>query len=141
MIIIERILNAPVEMVWKAITNKDEMKQWYFDIPAFKPQVGLTFQFIGRGKKGDEFIHLCEVIEVIGQKKLTYSWQYQGYEGKSFVTFELSPEGTKTKLKLTHAGLETFPASIPDFAEANFEEGWSAIIGKFLPDYLEKKIT
>lgn len=37
-----------------------EMKQWYFDIPAFKPEVGFTFQFKGQGKKGDEFVHRCE---------------------------------------------------------------------------------
>jgi len=139
MIKIEKILNAPVEIVWKAITESDEMKEWYFDIPSFKPEVGFTFQFTGQGKKGDNFVHLCEVMEVVAQKKLTYSWQYKGYEGKSIVIFEFSPEGTKTKLKLTHEGLESFPASVLDFAKENFEEGWLAIIGKLLPEYLETK--
>ncbi len=32
--IIERTYNAPVSKVWSAITDKDQMKQWYFDIPS-----------------------------------------------------------------------------------------------------------
>ena len=134
--IIERIYNAPVEKVWKAITDKNDMKQWYFDIAEFKPEVGFEFQF--EGKKDDKtFLHLCKIIEVIVGKKLTYSWRYKGHEGISFVTFELFPEGTGTKLRLTHAGLETFPASKPDFAKENFIEGWTYIIGSSLKEFVE----
>jgi uncharacterized protein YndB with AHSA1/START domain len=42
------------------------------------------------------------------------------------VTIELFPEGKTTKLKLTHAGLETFPKT-PQFARKNFEGGWNFI--------------
>lgn len=135
---IERTFNAPINKVWSAITNKDEMKQWYFDLAAFKPEVGFNFQFTGGPDEGPQYVHLCEVLDVIPGKKLTYSWRYEGYEGNSFVTFELSEEGTGTKLKLTHAGLETFP-SIPDFAKKNFVAGWTDIIGRSLKEYLEKK--
>ena len=135
--VIERTFNAPVEKVWKAITDKDEMKQWYFDLADFKPEVGFEFQFEG-GPDHKKYLHLCKVTEVLPQKKLTYSWRYDGYEGNSFVTFELFSEGEKTRLKLTHAGLETFPAN-PDFAKENFVAGWNHIIGKSLPEYLEKE--
>jgi uncharacterized protein YndB with AHSA1/START domain len=135
--IIERILNAPVERVWKAISNKEEMKKWYFDIKDFKAEKGTKFQFEG-GTKEKSFIHLCEVKEVVPLKKLKYSWAYKGYPGESFVTFELFPEGNKTKLKLTHEGLESF-GNQPDFASANFEKGWTQLIGKNLPEYLAKQ--
>ena len=36
--VIERSFNAPVEKIWKAITDKQQMKQWYFDVPEFKPE-------------------------------------------------------------------------------------------------------
>ena len=45
--VIERTYNAPVEKVWKAITDNDLMKQWYFKIAAFKPEVGFEFSFDG----------------------------------------------------------------------------------------------
>ena len=135
--VIERTLNAPVETVWKAITDKNEMKQWYFDLREFKPEIGFEFQFEG-GTENKKYLHLCKVTEIVPQKRLTYSWRYDGYEGNSYVTFELFSEGEKTRLKLTHAGLETFPAN-PDFAKENFVAGWNHIIGKSLPEYLEKE--
>ncbi|HQW02016.1 MAG TPA: SRPBCC domain-containing protein, partial [Saprospiraceae bacterium] len=45
--IIERTLNAPIDRVWQAITNKSQMKQWYFDLADFKAEVGFQFEFIG----------------------------------------------------------------------------------------------
>lgn len=114
--VIERVFNAPAHQVWEAITNKEQMKQWYFDLPEFKPEVGFEFNFLA-GEENKEYLHLCKVTEVIAGKKLTYSWRYDGYEGNSFVTWELFAEGDNTRLKLTHAGLETFPANNPDFAK------------------------
>lgn len=138
--VIERTYNAPIEKVWKAITGKDEMKQWYFDMPAFKPEVGCRFQFTGIDKSGTiTYLHLCEVQEVIPMKKISYTWRYEGNEGDSLVTFELSAEGNKTKLKLTHAGLETFPATANNaFAKENFVAGWTHITGKSLKEFVEE---
>lgn len=135
---IERTYNAPIEKVWKAITDKNEMKQWYFDISEFKAEVGFEFQFTGEGKTGEKFLHLCTITDVVKNKKLRHSWRYDGYEGNSFVTFELFDEGGKTRLKLTHEGLETFPKTVnDDFAKGNFTEGWTSIINIALNDYVD----
>ena len=134
--VIERTYNAPIEKVWDAITNKEAMKQWYFDLKEFRPEVGFEFQFEG-GPDDKTYLHLCKVTEVVSGKKLTYSWRYDGYEGNSFVTWELFPEGKKTRVKLTHAGLETFPASNPDLDKKNFVAGWNDIIGESLRKFLE----
>jgi len=135
--VIERTFNAPIEKVWKAITDKDLMKQWYFDIAAFEPEVGFEFSFSG-GNEGREYKHLCKITEVQQGKKLSYSWRYEGYEGNSFVTFELFSEGDKTRLKLTHEGLETFPMSNPDFVKENFAAGWTYIIGTSFEKFVGK---
>jgi uncharacterized protein YndB with AHSA1/START domain len=135
--IIERTFNAPIGSVWKAITDKKDMKQWYFDLAEFKPEVGFEFQFLGG--KDVQYLHLCKITEVIPGKKLTYSWRYDGYEGNSYVTFELFEEGAgKTRLKLTHRGLETFPKSNPDLAKENFAKGWTHIVNESLKEFLEK---
>jgi uncharacterized protein YndB with AHSA1/START domain len=136
-IVMERVLNAPVTKVWKAITDKDEMKSWYFDLEEFKAAVGLQFQFMGGPDPNTQYRHLCEVTEVIPNKKLTYSWRYDGYTGNYLVPFELFEQGNNTLLRLTHTGLETFPASNTDFAAKNFVEGWTYIIHTSLKNYLE----
>ncbi len=135
---IEKTLNAPAEIVWKAITSKEQMKQWYFDIAEFEPIVGFEFTFAGQGHKGEKYLHLCKITEVIVGKKLSYSWRYENLEGLSHVTFELFEEGDKTRIKLTHEGLETFPVNNPDFAKESFAGGWGYLIGKSLPEFVEK---
>ncbi len=137
-IILERTFKAPVSKVWKAISDKNEMKHWYFDLKEFKPEIGFKFDFTGGPDDGKQYLHLCEITEVEPEKKLTYSWSYDGYEGISFVTFELFPQGNETLLRLTHKGLETFPKSNPDLDAKNFVEGWNHIIHKSLKGYLEK---
>ena len=37
-IVLERVFNMPLSKVWKAITDKNEMKKWYFDLAEFKAQ-------------------------------------------------------------------------------------------------------
>lgn len=137
-IIIENIINATASDIWLAITDQVQMKLWYFDLPDFKAEPGFTFQFIGAGKEGEKYLHLCEVQEAVVNKKLSYTWRYDGYEGNSLVTFDLLPAGAKTKITLTHSGLETFPSTTNVFAKENFVEGWTHIINKALKEYLEK---
>ena len=137
-IVLERIFNANALKVWKALTDENEMKYWYFDLEEFKAETGFQFRFTGGPSPEKQYLHLCEIIEVIPEKKLTYSWRYEGYEGKSFVAFELFEQDDKTLLRLTHMGLETFPAENTDFAVHNFEAGWDEIINTSLKNYLEK---
>lgn len=136
-IVVEQTFSASAEKIWNAITDKNEMKEWYFDIADFKPQKDFQFQFYG-GTEAKQYLHLCKITEVILNKKISYTWKYDGYSGESLVTFELFADSDKTKVRLTHEGLETFPANNPDFAKHNFVEGWNQIIKTSLKDYLEK---
>ncbi len=134
-LIIETSYNAPVLKVWKALTDVYEMKQWYFNIAEFKAEPGFEFSF----DAGEDVIytHLCKVLEVIFEKKLSYSWRYKDYAGNSVVTFELFDEGDKTRFKLTHEGLESFPHDKKDFTKESFAQGWTFITGTSLKNYLE----
>ena len=135
-IVMERTLNAPVAKVWKALTNVDQMREWYFDLKEFKPQIGFEFEFVVE-HEGNRYHHLCRVTELIPQKKIAYTWRYKGELGNSLVTFELLAEGDKTRLKLTHSGIETFPKT-PAYARKNFEAGWTAIVGTELKKFVER---
>jgi uncharacterized protein YndB with AHSA1/START domain len=134
-VVIERTFNAPPARVWKALTDVEEMRRWYFDLTEFKPELGFEFEFTVE-HEGMRYHHLCKITEAIPQKKLAYTWRYQGYEGDSLVTFELLAEGEQTRLKLTHEGLETFP-KLPSFARKNFEAGWTSITSD-LQQFLEQ---
>src|SRR6266576_5975248 len=102
-VIVERTLNAPVARVWKALTDVEQMRACYFDLKEFKPEVGFEFEFVVE-HEGNNYHHLCRVVEVIPEKKIAYTWCYKGEPGDSLVSIELSPESEKTRLKLTHTG-------------------------------------
>src|ERR1700730_8197313 len=136
-IVIERTFKAPIAKVWKALADVDQMREWYFDLKEFKPQVGFEFEFVVE-HEGNRYHHLCRVTEVVPQKKIAYTWRYKGEPGDSLVTFELFPEGEKTRLKLTHEGLDTFPKTAA-FARENFEKGWTTLIGSELKQFVEKR--
>ena len=135
-IILERTFDASVGRVWTALTNVDQMRAWYFDLTEFKPQVGFEFDFVVE-HEGNSYHHLCRVTDVVPEKKIAYTWRYKGEPGNSLVTFELFPDGNKTRLKLTHTGIETFPRT-PAYARKNFEAGWTAIIGSELKQFVER---
>ena len=86
---IERTFNASLQQVWNALTDKDQMKQWYFDLSDFKPEIGFEFRFPGQGHKGEQYLHICVVKEAIVGKKLAYTWTYENIPGESLLTFEL----------------------------------------------------
>jgi uncharacterized protein YndB with AHSA1/START domain len=133
-VVIEKTLQAPVSHVWKALTDAEAMRKWYFQMPEFKAAVGFEFSFVAENDD-KKFMHLCMVTQVIPERKLSYSWRYEGYPGNSEVTFDLFPEGDTTRLRVTHTGLETFPRD-EDFARANFQAGWTHIVGTSLTTYL-----
>jgi len=135
--VIERVYNAPIEKVWNALTVKEEIKQWYMDFAEFRPEKGFEFQFLLGKDENRLYKHLCKITDVIPGRKLAYSWQYEGYDGYSTVIFELESIGSKTKVILTHEGINTFPQDNEDFSRENFAEGWTFIVGKSLKEYVE----
>ncbi len=138
-LVVERIMNAPVNRVWQALTQAEQIRRWSFPVSDFQPVVGFEFEFSG-GKDGRSYRHQCRVMDVIVEKRLTYSWRYAGHAGNSVVSVELFAEGERTRVRLTHAGLESFP-NLPDFARENFVAGWNQLIGSLLRSHVEGELA
>lgn len=134
-LVIERTFDAPVARVWQALTDKDEIGRWSFTISDFKLEVGHDFSFYG-GTETRRYLHLCRIVEIIPGRKLAYTWRYENIPGITLVSFELFAEGDKTRLRLTHEGLENLAHAGPDFARTNFEAGWTAILDQGLAPVL-----
>ncbi|MCX2451216.1 SRPBCC domain-containing protein [Pedobacter sp. PLR] len=135
---VEYVYDAAVSDVWDALTNNSRMKKWYFDLAEFNPEIGFEFLFYG-SKDDTRYLHICKITAVIPEKKLSYTWKYDQFPGESTVTFELFEAGEKTRLKLSHAGLENFATDNPDFSRASFEQGWTHILGTSLKNYIENR--
>jgi len=139
-IVVEQTFAATPDDVWRAITDIDQMHQWYFEnIPAFEPEVGFETQFNVQSENRN-FLHLWKVTEVIPGKKITYGWKFAKYPGDSFVVWELFEQDDGTKLRLTVVVEEDFPEDIPEFERESCLGGWKYFIKERLKEYLGKNI-
>lgn len=137
-IIVEGHFHASPEKVWLALTDKDQMKQWYFDIPDFELKENTTFNFYEPGI-AKKYHHRCTIKQIIPIRKLQHTWTHPGHSnGESLLTWELIEVGKDTHLTLTHSGIEQFADAGVDFARENYEVGWKEIVGKSLKEFLEK---
>lgn len=136
-VVVEATYKASAETVWNAITNADEMRNWYFqEIPAFEPEVGFETRFdVESG--GRIFPHVWKVTAATPNQSVEYDWSYDGYDGDGFVAFEITDNGDSATLKLTCKVRETFQEDIPEFSRENCVAGWEYFIQDSLKSYLE----
>jgi len=98
----EVLLDAPPEMVWRALTDPEITKKYFYHCKVLSDwKVGSAIAF--EGKMFWIFpIKLTGKIEKIEPGKLLqYTLQNHGTSGQSLVTDELIGENGKTRLKIT----------------------------------------
>lgn len=126
---LERLLDAPVETVWRHLTEAELREQWFMGGTDAQP--GGTFDLVVDHDKlsTDEVPYPkeneCYKGSVWHEKVLRFDpprlleTTFQG--GKSgIVTYELMPEGEKTRLVLTHSGITS------DTGFQGFGGGWNS---------------
>lgn len=130
------------ELVWEHLTDSELISQWLMQND-FKPVTGHKFRFytkpmINFGFDGNVY---CEVLEVVPNKKLSYSWRGGPGKGKitldSVVTWTLTPKANGTELMLEHTGFEGMKNFMAYFF---MNKGWgSKIKNKFIELMNERK--
>jgi uncharacterized protein YndB with AHSA1/START domain len=135
LIIVEETYPVSIDTLWRAVTEYDQMIQWYFNnIPDFKAEVGFETQFKVHSEDRT-FTHLWKITEVIPRQRITYSWNYEEYKGTSLATFELAEAGDQVKLSLICEVLADFPDEIPEFERESCIAGWRYFLGGNLRAY------
>jgi uncharacterized protein YndB with AHSA1/START domain len=136
-IVVDQVFDSSVEKLWNAITDRNQMVQWYFEqISSFEPVVGHKTEFTVTVEDRD-FVHQWEVTEVIPQNLISYSWKYKGIAGAGAVTWALSEKVAGSALRFTCTGVETFPQDDPLFTREAGENGWRYFINDRLKSFLD----
>ncbi|OWA35470.1 polyketide cyclase [Saccharibacillus sp. O16] len=103
-------VDAKPEKVWEALVTSEGTRAAFFSTELKSTlENGASFEYVGPGNNGDNTVHLYGVIEAVEpSKKLTYiehpgpSYRDNHAELTSRVTFELTEEGSTTKLTLVN---------------------------------------
>jgi len=127
-LVIERIFDAPVELVWKAWTVPEHIKRWWgpkdFTAPAIKIdfRVGGSYLFCMRSPDGQDYWSTGVFREIVPLKRIVYTDSFADEKGNVVsadhygmaadfprellvtLTFEDYQDG-KTRFILRHAGM------------------------------------
>ncbi len=126
----------PPERVWRALTDPQQIGQWLMATD-FKAVVGAKYEMRAKPMPGWRGLVEGEVLEVVPQRKLVYTWLGNEKGPLTTVTWELTPTATGTRLKLTHSGF----AGLRGFIAYNaLKGGWGKkILREGLPSVLAGK--
>ena len=136
---------ASPEVVFRAISDPNELTNWFPDAAILEPKIGGTFKFSfykdsnrRRQKCDSDASPEGKVIEFIPNKKLAYSWKHKSVPNfpDTVVTWELEPIGkNRTRLTLTHSG---FTGKETEQGIDEHIMGWSYFLNE-LVSYCKKK--
>ena len=126
-LVINRVFNAPVELVWKAWTDPEHLKRWWgpknFTSPGCKLdfRVGGKYHFGMRSSEGQEFWSTGVYKEIVPFKKIVWTDSFADEKGnvvsashygmgedfpaELLVTILFEDQNGKTKLTLRHQGI------------------------------------
>ena len=119
--IVERYIEARPETVFALFANRDAWLSWQGVDATIEARPGGTFRIDIRG---DGWIS-GQFVEVIENRRLVFTWGWEGGDdapypvppGSSTVEVDLAPEGSGTRLRLTHR------ISLPELEEQT-RVGW-----------------
>ncbi|AKM82708.1 TPA: hypothetical protein DD449_00775 [Candidatus Berkelbacteria bacterium] len=108
-IVIERVLNAPRELVWKAFNDPELIVQWWglrdqtTVIEKMEVKPGGEWRFISHNPDGSKDIFYGEYKEIKPPYLVSQTFNYEpiGLGHESLDTVDLSEMDGKTKLKTT----------------------------------------
>jgi len=144
-VVIQRVFNLPVKVVWLALTDSEYYKKWWgprgFTTPysQMESKVGGHYLNCMRSPDGKDYWSTGVVKQLIPDKKLVVSDSFSDEKGnikpasyygmpgdwprELLITFELEEADGATKLRLIHEGI---PAEMHD----ECTQGWNESFDK-----------
>ena len=125
---LERLLPAPRAVVYKALTDPEQLSEWWgprgFTVPKieFDPQVGRGYRIAMQPPDGDLFFLSGEIREVDPPARLAFTFRWEPPDPddrETLVTLSLEDRGERTEVKLTQGEFAT------EERRALHEGGWT----------------
>lgn len=132
-LVFERVIDAPVRLVWEALTKPEHLKAWYprewgrVARAEMDVRPGGIFSIDIAGPDGQEFPNLGCFLEVVPMERLVWtSMLFPGYRPAVFddvpITAIVTMESVGTGTRYVFTALHRDEADL----EKNMESGWQA---------------
>jgi uncharacterized protein YndB with AHSA1/START domain len=124
----------PPAKVWRALTEPALIARWAMRPEGFAPVVGTRCRFVGKPGPGWRGFVECEVLEVVPEARLRYSWVGNAGDLPTYVTYTLAAHAGGTRLSLEHTGFSGVGGYL--LAKLMMGPGWRRMLDKTLPAVL-----
>jgi uncharacterized protein YndB with AHSA1/START domain len=127
-LVLERVFDAPIALVWKCWTEKDHLDRWSaprgFTMPYSEGDLrpGGTWRCCMRAPNGNELWLGGVYREIVPHERIvmTHVWEEEGTPGRAtLVTVRFEDLGGRTRVILEQTGFDSTGA------RDGHEEGWS----------------
>lgn len=128
---ISRTLDAPPPQVWQAWTDPVSLASWIWP-EEHAATCDIDLRVGGRYRIESPTIGIAvsgDYAAVDPDKRLAFTWRWDGEDEESLVTVTLQAADKGTDLVVQHEGLAT------EESRANHEQGWRDCLDR-LPDFL-----
>jgi uncharacterized protein YndB with AHSA1/START domain len=135
--VLERIIDAPPEKIWRAYTDPAILSQWFSPKPwtitdaVVEPRVGGRFNFTMHGPDGEVFPNSGVFLEVVENRRMittdafTPDWKPAG-QPFMVARIELEPTGDG-KTKYTATASHWNEATMKQHEQMGFHDGWGQV--------------
>ncbi|MGB5820495.1 MAG: SRPBCC domain-containing protein [Saonia sp.] len=134
-IIKEHVFNHPIDRVWNAISQAEEISNWFIKAD-FKAETGYAYTF---NSKGENCTQITGVVQKADPYTLVYTWIVENTDAETTVKWVLEKVGQGTKLYLEHSGISNYPGDTAVSMFNSFNGGWDNCINE-LSEYLIKEV-
>ena len=105
----EIYIEAAPETVFEVVSSPDHLKHWWPDDAVYDPTPGSTGEIVFGDRETDGTVESFTVVEVEPPRTFSFRWTQPAGDppvpGNSLlVTFDLTPSGGGTLLKMTESG-------------------------------------
>ena len=132
-LVVRRSFKAPVERVYAAWTDAEQMKRWFapgsMTVPMAEADVRVGGRYrVQMSEGGDDCeFHTTGGVyrEIIPNRRLVFTWQWEGSDLETVVTLEFKPlSATETELTLIHEGFDS------EDTRDKHAQGWDGCLAK-----------
>jgi len=130
-------IEAPVELVWRMVTEPDQVVRWFCDEIDVQATPGYEGSMSFRPESGGTVLVPITVASVEAPHRFTYRWTHPAGTAatpvnSTLVEFTLTPEEGGTRLRVVETGHEHlgWPQDQQDAFVEDHNEGWSRHVGR-----------
>lgn len=135
-LIIEReiVIDAPADVVWRTITEPEQIAQWFADRVELELRAGGNGTLVFQSRATAQTVSASLVVDAVDRpRRFSFRWGHHDGEAPTpensvLVEFTLTPEGDdRTRLRVVETGLDVVAWSDDDKARYadDHRHGWA----------------